>query len=413
MNAEIVAIGSELLLGQIVDTNSAWMAQRLAELGVNMFYVTIVGDNFGRMKHVLTEALERSDVVITTGGIGPTQDDLTREAIAEVTGRELVLDEELLQQLRERFQRRGRLLTPNNERQAYIPAGAIPVENPQGTAPAFIVEDPRGVTISLPGVPFEMKWLFENEVAPYLRRKFGIAEVIVSRVLKVAELGESRVDDRIGGLMASSTNPTVGVLAHPGQVDVRITAKAASPQEAGDIIAPIEEQVRELLGKHVFAVDGQTMESIIGELLREKGLAIAVYEDLTGGMLAERLRQASPSGFKQGVIGGGVDSFRNILSLVDEEDEVAGLLKDEEALTDRLAFAVRAWSGADLGLASHGVTDDMAQRENLSSGRTYVSLASDQGVRNRMYEFAGTGRPDRLRASFNALEFLRRALLDG
>ena len=413
MNAEIVAIGSELLLGQIVDTNSAWMAQRLAELGVNMFYVTIVGDNFGRMKHVLTEALERSDVVITTGGIGPTQDDLTREAIAEVTGRELVLDEELLQQLRERFQRRGRLLTPNNERQAYIPAGAIPVENPQGTAPAFIVEDPRGVTISLPGVPFEMKWLFENEVAPYLRRKFGIAEVIVSRVLKVAELGESRVDDRIGGLMASSTNPTVGVLAHPGQVDVRITAKAASPQEAGGLIAPVEEQVRGLLGEHVFAIDDQTMESVVGELLKEKSCTIAVYEDLTGGMLAERLRQASPSGFKQGVIGGGVDSFRNILSLIGEEDEVAGLLKDETALTDRLAFAVRAWSGADLGLASHGVTDDMAQRENLSSGRTYVSLASDQGVRNRMYEFAGTGRPDRLRASFNALEFLRRALLGG
>ena len=413
MNAEIVAIGSELLLGQIVDTNSAWMAQRLAELGVNMFYVTIVGDNFGRMKHVLTEALERSDVVITTGGIGPTQDDLTREAIAEVTGRELVLDEELLQQLRERFQRRGRLLTPNNERQAYIPAGAIPVENPQGTAPAFIVEDPRGVTISLPGVPFEMKWLFENEVAPYLRRKFGIAEVIVSRVLKVAELGESRVDDRIGGLMASSTNPTVGVLAHPGQVDVRITAKAASPQEAGGLIAPVEEQVRGLLGEHVFAIDDQTMESVVGELLKEKSCTIAVYEDLTGGMLAERLRQASPSGFKQGVIGGGVDSFRNILSLIGEEDEVAGLLKDETALTDRLAFAVRAWSGADLGLASHGVTDDMAQRENLSSGRTYVSLASDGGVRNRMYEFAGTGRPDRLRASFNALEFLRRALLGG
>jgi nicotinamide-nucleotide amidase len=411
MNAEIVAIGSELLLGQIVDTNSAWMAQRLAELGVNMFYVTVVGDNFGRMKHVLTEALERSDVVITSGGIGPTKDDLTREAIAEVTGRELVLDEGLLQQLRERFQRRGRLLTPNNERQAYIPAGAIPVENPQGTAPAFVVEDPRGVTISLPGVPFELKWLFENEVVPYLRRKFDIAEVIVSRVLKVAELGESRVDHSIGDLMTSATNPTIGVLAHPGQVDVRITAKASDAQTARDMIAPVEEQVRGLLGEHVFAADDQTMESVVGELLQKKSLSIAVYEDLTGGMLAERLRQANADGFKEGIIGG-TGSVQRVLSQIRGDGGADGSPQDDVVLTERLASAVRAWSGADLGLASHGVTDDKAERENLSSGRTYVSLAGEQGVVNRMYEFAGTGRPDRLRASFNALEFLRQALLD-
>ena len=209
MNAEIVTIGSELLLGQIVDTNSAWMAQRLADLGVNLFFKTVVGDNPGRMREVLSQALERSDLVITSGGIGPTQDDLTRELVAEVTGRrELVRDEALVRQIRERFQQRGLILTPNNERQADIPAGAIPVENPNGTAPAFIVEDPRGVIISLPGVPFEMKWLFDNEVVPYLRRKFGLSETITYRVLKVADLGESSVDDRIGhSLRAPATRP--------------------------------------------------------------------------------------------------------------------------------------------------------------------------------------------------------------
>ena len=238
MNAEIVAIGSELLLGQIVDTNSAWMAQRLADVGVNLYYKTIVGDNPARMAEVIDRALERSDVVITNGGIGPTEDDLTREMVAEVTGRELVLDEGLLNQIRERFHRRSLIITANNEKQARIPAGAIPVENPNGTAPAFIVEDPRGVVISLPGVPFEMKWLFEHEVVPYLRKKFDLSEVITYRVLKVAELGESTVDDRIGHLIANSSNPTVGVLAHPGQVDVRITAKAASPEVARTLIAP-------------------------------------------------------------------------------------------------------------------------------------------------------------------------------
>ena len=232
VNAEIVAIGSELLLGQIVDTNSAWMAQRLAEIGVNLFYKTIVGDNAGRMREIISQALERSDVVITSGGIGPTEDDLTREIVAEVTARPLILDPDLLQQIEERFRKRGFIMTKNNEKQAYIPDGAIPVENPNGTAPSFIVEDPRGVVMCLPGVPFEMKWLFENRVIPYLREKFDLREMIVSRILKIAEIGESSVDDRIGHLIRHSTNPTVGVLAHPGQVDVRISVKTDSLKKA-------------------------------------------------------------------------------------------------------------------------------------------------------------------------------------
>ena len=159
-NAEIVAIGSELLLGQIVDTNSAWMAQRLTALGVNLYFKSVVGDNPGRMKEVIGRALERADIVITSGGLGPTQDDLTREIVAEVTGRKLVFDEILLEQVESHFQRRGRTMTPNNRRQAYMPEGAIRVKNPNGTAPCFIVEDSRGVIFSLPGVPVEMKWLF-------------------------------------------------------------------------------------------------------------------------------------------------------------------------------------------------------------------------------------------------------------
>ena len=299
-NAELVSIGSELLLGQIVDTNAAWMARRLTELGVNLFYKTTVGDNRDRMRHVIAQALERSDVVITGGGLGPTQDDLTREIIADVTGRELVVDPELLEQIESRFRRRGMIMTSNNERQALIPKGATPVNNPNGTAPSFIVEEPRGAVFALPGVPFEMKWLFDNEVVPYLRKRFDLAEVITYKVLKVAEIGESSVDDRIGHLIASSSNPTVGVLAHPGQVDVRIAAKAASNEEAGRLIAPVEREVRELLGRHVFAEDDETIESAVGELLRRAKVSIAVYEDLTAGLVAERLQQASPENFVEG-----------------------------------------------------------------------------------------------------------------
>ena len=178
-NAEIISIGSELLLGQIVDTNSAWMAQRLSEQGINLFYKTIVGDNPTRMNEVLDQALDRADVVITGGGLGPTQDDLTREAIADVTGRKLVTSNDLLSQLENRFQKRGMVMTKNNQRQARIPTGAIPVHNPNGTAPAFIVEDSRGTIFALPGVPFELKWLFDNEVLPYLKNIWMGPEISV------------------------------------------------------------------------------------------------------------------------------------------------------------------------------------------------------------------------------------------
>ena len=414
MNAEIVTIGSELLLGQIVDTNSAWMAQHMADLGVNLFYKTIVGDNPGRMREVLTRALVRSDLVITTGGIGPTQDDLTREIVAEVTGRELVLDEHLLEQIRERFHGRGLILTPNNEKQAYIPEGATPVENPNGTAPSFIVEDPRGVIISLPGVPFEMKWLFEHEVVPYLRDRFGLSEVITYRVLKVADLGESTVDHRIGHLIANSSNPTVGVLAHPGQVDVRIAAKAASSQEARSLIGPVEQEVRELLGEHVFAVDNDTMDDVAGDLLRKKGWTIAVYEDITGGMAAERLQRASGEQFAEGIVANNVTSIRRVLASAGVTPErTDGLLRDDAVLTDELAVAVRACSGTHLGLAVHVVPEGEQTAENLGQGKTYVAVAGPDFVRKRVYNYAGRGLPDRTRITLNALDLVRVALLEG
>lgn len=412
-NAEIVAIGSELLLGQLVDTNSTWLAQRLTALGVNLFYKTVVGDNPGRMREVLTRALERSDVIITSGGLGPTQDDLTREVVAEVTGRPLVRDPHLLEQIEQRFRSRGFIMTPNNERQADIPAGAIPVENPNGTAPSFIVEDPRGVIIALPGVPFELKWLFDNAVAPYLRRKFSLAEIITYRVLKVAELGESRVDDVIGHLIANSRNPTVGVLAHPGQVDVRIAAKAATKRDALALIAPVEAEVRRLLGKHVFAADEETMEQAVGTLLRETDKTIAVCEDLTGGLVAERLQEADAERFVEGVISNGLTPLRRLLTSAGRADRVEELWNDPAGLTDALARAVRAQAGSDLGLALYSLPDLTDRSENLARGQTFISVTDGNGYKTRAYNMAGRGRPDRTRMSFNALALVRLALLEG
>lgn len=412
-NAEIVSIGSELLLGQIVDTNAAWMAQRLTSLGVNLFHKTIVGDNPERMAGVIGRALDRSDVVITGGGIGPTQDDVTREVIAEVTGRDLVLHPDLLSDIERRFRSRGFVMTSNNERQAYIPAGAIPVHNPNGTAPSFIVEDERGVVIALPGVPFEMKWLFDNEVVPYLRGRFDLSEIIKYRVLKVADIGESAVDERIGHLIAGSSNPTVGVLAHPGQVDVRIAAKASDEAEAARLIAPVEEEVRELLGSRVFAADEGSMEDAVRTLLHDSDKTIAVYEDLTGGLVAGRLLEASPENFVEGIIGNEEITIRRLLAHSKAAERADELLSDGEALTGELARAIRQHAGADLGLALHGILDPGETAENLAKGRTVISITDGSAVRSRTYESAGRGGPDRTRMSINALELVRMTLIEG
>lgn len=406
MNAEIVSIGSELLLGQIVDTNASWIAQRLAESGVNLFYKTTVGDNLDRMVETLDRALDRSDVVITGGGIGPTQDDLTREAIAQVTGRQVVTDHGSLEELRERFQKRGFILTKNNERQAQIPSGAIVVKNPNGTAPAFIVETERGVTISLPGVPFEMKWLVENEVIPYLRKKYGLTQMIHYRVLKVADLGESAVDDRIGHLIADSKNPTVGVLAHPGQVDVRIAALAENVEEANSLIDGVDKEVRNLLGDNIFAVDDETIESIVGGLLSETNATVATCEDLSGGAVAAAIQQAAGSAFLQSSI---VNSNEALEKIARDGGETPPFSDGAERAA-ALARAIKSSSGASYGIAVHGTEEGDQRTENLGRGETYIVVSGPNGERTRHVRSAGRGEPDRRRAAMGALSLFRREL---
>ncbi len=405
VNVEIVSIGSELLLGQIVDTNSSWISSRLAEIGANVYYKSSVGDNLKRMVDVLEIALNRADVVITGGGIGPTRDDLTREAVAEVFGVSVVTDEGSLSELHERFQNRGFILTKNNERQAQIPDGAIVVKNPNGTAPAFICESDRGVVISLPGVPFEMKWLMMNEVIPYLQRKYSLAETIHYRVLKVIDLGESAVDDKIGHLIADSSNPTVGVLARPGQVDVRIAARAATVGEAKDLIVPMEVQVRNLLGSNIFGVDDDTIEGVIGELMNRNDATVAIYEDLSGGAVSDAMRTAAGDRFLEALVANSDEPRRRLFggSRIESSDAA------RRAAT--LARAMRTQSGATFGLAVHGVPEKEGSAENLARGDTYVVVEDETGIETRHVRSAGSGAPDRRRAAMNAFGLLRTQLL--
>ena len=275
MNAEIITIGTELLLGEIVDTNSAYITRQLRDTGVNIFFLTTVGDNVERIAEAIRTSLERCDVVITTGGLGPTVDDMTREAVARATSRELEFRPDLFDELRERFQKMGSTMSDNNRVQAYIPAGSIPIHNRLGTAPCFIVEGEQGTVISLPGVPREMKDLLTLSVIPYLRERTGGKGIIKARVLRTAGIGESQIDAKISDLETWS-NPTVGLAAHTGQTDIRITARADTEAEADVLIAQAETIVRERLGDYIYGIDKESLEDNFVALLREKGLKLAV-----------------------------------------------------------------------------------------------------------------------------------------
>ena len=291
MQAETISIGTELLLGAIVDTNAAYISQHLAEIGINLYYRVTVGDNQERIAKCIEQALGRADVVLCTGGLGPTVDDVTRQAVAQATGRELVRDEIMMGWVEDRFGGWGSNMTENNRRQGFMPQGAIPIENPVGTAPIFIVQDKRGDVIVLPGVPHEMRYLMEREVIPYLKSKLGPQEVIKTRVLRTVGIGESQVDSHIGDLM-ENTNPTVGLAAHPGQTDVRIVAKAPSEEEADQLIADVEREVRERLGEVIYGVEKETVAEVVARMLAQRGLVLGLVEYGTDGLVNRTLFEA-------------------------------------------------------------------------------------------------------------------------
>ena len=270
MNAEIIAIGTELLLGEISDTNSAHIAKHLRELGLDLWWISAVGDNEARIAELVDQARRRSAIVITSGGLGPTVDDPTRAAIARAFGLALEFRPELWAQIEARFVRYGRKATENNRKQAYVPAGAIALENPVGTAPCFIVEHPDGAVISLPGVPRELEYMLEHAVLPYLRQRITLPAVIRSRTLRTVGIGESLIDAKIGDLEELS-NPTVGLAAHPGQTDVRITAKAATGDEAEALLQPLEADLRRRLGDFIYATGQVEVEEVVANLLADKG----------------------------------------------------------------------------------------------------------------------------------------------
>lgn len=387
LRAEIVTTGTEILLGDIVDTNAAWMAQQLREAGINLYYKSTVGDNFGRVCEVLELGLRRSDVILVSGGLGPTADDITRDAISAATGCPLELHEAALETLKARFARFGVPMTENNLQQVMIPHGATLIENPVGTAPGFIVETARGTVIALPGVPREMKYLMTETVLPYLRQRAGNTGIIRRRILRTVGIGESTIDHRLRDLMHNA-NPTVGLAAHTAQCDVRITARGATAVEAEQYLDEMEATIRARIGDFVYSTTPEEpFEALLSRLLESHQATVALLESNTGGIVARRLAEATASyaPVKAAWCMGDASLPDDLRSLLADGDDPA--IGEERAAG--LAVALQKHVNSDfalVALGSHGADEGVY---GASSGRTWLALAWLSGVTTALCPFGG------------------------
>ena len=411
MRCEIVAVGTELLLGQIVDTNSSWMGERLALAGIDSHFQVKVGDNRARIVDTIRHALSRSDAVILCGGLGPTQDDITREAIAEVMGVALVRDDAMGEKIRRGFEARGRRFTENNLRQADRPEGASFIPEMPGTAPGLVCPvGERGskaeqVIYAVPGVPFEMRQMVEGTILPDLRRRAGVAAVIRSRVLKSWGESESRLAELLAGRIEAldrTGNPTIAFQASGIEgLKIRITAKAEDAAAAEALIAGEEARVRAIVGDAIFATDEQTMESVVLDLLRGRGLSLAVAESLTGGLMGARLS----------AVPGASDVFRGaVVSYAREvKFDLLGVPEGPVVSTDAakaMALGARERFGADVGIATTGVAGP-AEQEGHPPGTVFLGLAHRDRAEALRVRLPGDRRRVREYAVISVLNLLR------
>ena len=376
-SAEILCIGTELLMGDIINTNAAYLAKELAGLGINLYHQSVVGDNPERLRQSLQLALKRADIVITTGGLGPTYDDLSKETIAACFGRTLVMDEDSLTRIQAHFLRLGREMTDNNKKQAMMPQGCIIFQNENGTAPGCAIEgsgELEGKTaIMLPGPPREMKPMFEQQVKPYLLKDSDTR--LVSHTMHFFGIGESMLEDRLRSLMEKSLNPTVAPYAKTGEVQLRVTARVKNGEDPNALLEPVMEQIRQMVGEFLYGVDVGDLQTAAVRLLTEKGLKVAVAESCTGGYLAKRITDVSGS---SKVFECGICSYSNrikhqLLGVSERTLEEYGAISEQTAT--EMASGVRKLSEADIGISVTGNAGPTAD-EGKEVGLVYIGVDS-------------------------------------
>jgi nicotinamide-nucleotide amidase len=411
-SVEIVTIGTEILLGHLVDTNAPFIARELADHGVDVYAKHSVGDNAGRLAAMLEGVLRRADGAITTGGLGPTVDDLTKDAVARAVGKKLVLHEPSLHAIEERFKAFGRPMTENNRRQAYLPEGCLVLDNPHGTAPGFVaLRDDGKFVACMPGVPREMKPMLAERLIPWLVERFGLREAIHTKTLHTVGIGESALDSKIEDLFRTLENPKIAVLAHGGRVDVKVMAKARGAEEAAALIEPVAAELRKRIGSGYFGDDDTTLAAAIVARLAERGLTLGTAESCTGGAVADAIVEvAGASAAFRGAIVAYANEVKTALLNVPERTLAQhGAVSEETAVA--MARGGRERLGADVVIAITGIAGPQGGTQEKPVGLVWFALAFGDGeIETRRLTFPGDRTDIRERATVAALGLLWRRI---
>lgn len=409
MTAEILAVGTELLMGQISNTNAQYLSRRLAELGINVYFHTVVGDNPVRLEETLKRALDRSDIVITTGGLGPTKDDLTKETISKTMNRNLILHEDILEEIRDFFIKKHRTMVDINIKQAYLPEGSIIIPNSNGTAPGCIIEQGEKTVIMLPGPPKEMQPMFENTVFNYLKQKTGV--VLVSKMIKIVGIGESELATRLMDLIESQDNPTIAPYVSQGEVTLRITARCIEQKQAIAMIKPIVEEIKLRLGALVYDEDGQSLEEVVFNLLKEKGLVLSTAESCTGGLLAGKITNIPGASevFERGYVTYANRAKAEDLGVSSETLNKYGAVSRETAL--EMIEGLKRKTKASVGVAITGIAGPGGGTAEKPVGLVYIAAFVEDKVLCKAFELMGNRERIRNDACLRALDMVRRLIL--
>ena len=409
-SAEIVAIGTEILLGDIVNTNASYIAKALAALGINLYHQQVVGDNPERVLEAFSLAFGRADIVITTGGLGPTGDDLSKEMGARYFDVPMEEDPEARANIEARLTRMGREITPNNWKQAMLPQGAIPLQNDHGTAPGFILRKEDQILIMLPGPPSEMRPMFDEQVCPYLRSLSG--EVMVSRTLHLCGIGESALEYRLHEQMERMTNPTLAPYAKTGMVDLRITAKASSEDEAWAMIHPVEDELRQDLGSLIYGADGDTLESVTGALLIRKKISISAAESCSGGLFSGQLINYNGISevYKAGFITYSNEAKEQFLGVPHETLETFGAVSPQTAKA--MAEGAAKAAGTEAAVSITGIAGPGGGTPEKPVGLIYVGVKVRGRIEVLELRLSGDRQENRRRTVIQAMNKLRLMLLE-
>lgn len=410
MKAEILAVGTEILLGDIVNTNSHYLSKRLADLGISVYYQTVVGDNEDRLLKAYELAFRRADIVIATGGLGPTKDDLTKEIGAKYFGKEMYLHEDSYKNIKEFFDRLNKPLSDGNIKQAIMPEGALILPNPNGTAPGCIIEENNKILVMLPGPPKEMTPMFEASVIPYLE-KFSDG-VLVSKVLRVVGLGESAMAEKVIDIIDKQTNPTVAPYAKDNEAILRITAKGKTKEAAEALITPVEKEIKDRIGEDIYAEGETSLDEVVGEMLVTRKLTIATAESCTGGLLAGALINypGISSVFMEGAITYSNEAKMKRLGVKAETLESFGAVSEETAR--EMAIGIAKVAGTDIGVSVTGIAGPGGGTDEKPVGLVYIGLYIKGEVKAKKFNMFGDRQKVRNRTVVNALDWIRRELIN-